>query len=73
VPALFLSGEKERKFVRHWAATLAQTMPNGVDGVVSRMPHDWPLSHPDLFASTIGDWLSETRIHPQIVLPNSTH
>jgi len=72
VPTLFLSGEKERKFVRHWAATLAQTMPNGVDGVVNRMPHDWPLSHPDLFASTISDWLSAARIHPQIVLPNAT-
>jgi pimeloyl-ACP methyl ester carboxylesterase len=66
---LFLSGSKEIWFVRRSAAALAQRMPNGVDGVVIDMDHDWPLRYPDLFSRTVDGWLNDTALPPEIALP----
>ena len=70
-PALFLTGGKERAFVRRWAARLAQHMPNGVDRVAIGMRHDWPLRYPELFSRTVDGWLSGTALPQEIGLPNA--
>lgn len=70
-PTLFLTGAKEARLVRGWAAALAQQMPTGVDGVAIGMFHDWPLRHPDLFSRTVNGWLTEGALPPEIALPNS--
>ncbi len=57
-PTLFITDAKEKRFVHRSAATLAQRMPNGVNRVAIGMRHDWPLSHPDLFARTLDSWLT---------------
>jgi pimeloyl-ACP methyl ester carboxylesterase len=66
-PTLFLTGAKEMRFVRHWAAVLAQPMPNGVDRIVVGMRHDWPLRYPELFSRTVDGWLNDTSLPPEIV------
>ena len=70
-PTLFLTGAKEARLVRGWAAALAQQMPAGVDGVAIGMFHDWPLRHPDLFSRTVNGWLTEGALPPEIGLPKS--
>ena len=69
-PTLFLTGAKETRLHRRSAATLAQRMPNGVNRIASGMLHDWPLSHPDLFARTVDSWLNDAALPPEIELPN---
>jgi pimeloyl-ACP methyl ester carboxylesterase len=69
-PTLFLTGPKEMRLLRRSAATLAQRMPNGVNRIVIGMQHDWPLSHPDLFARTVDSWLTDTALPPEIEPPN---
>ena len=70
-PTLFVTGGKELPVVRRWAAALAQQMPNGVDGVATGMPHDWPTRYPDLFARTVDAWLTDGALPPEITLPHS--
>jgi pimeloyl-ACP methyl ester carboxylesterase len=70
-PTLFLTGAKEARFVRRWAAALAQPMPKGVDRIAIGMRHDWPLRDPDLFARTLNGWLIDGALPPEIALPNS--
>jgi pimeloyl-ACP methyl ester carboxylesterase len=70
-PTLFVTGGKELPVVRRWAAALAQQMPNGVDGVATGMPHDWPKRDPDLFARTVDAWLTDSTLPPEIALLNS--
>jgi pimeloyl-ACP methyl ester carboxylesterase len=70
-PTLFLTGAKEARLVRGWAAALAQPMPNGVDRSAIGMRHDWPLRHPDLFSRTVNGWLTDAALPPEIALPNS--
>ena len=70
-PTLFLTGAKEARLVRGWAAALAQPMSNGVDRIASGMRHDWPLRHPDLFSRTVNGWLTDGALPPEIALPNS--
>jgi pimeloyl-ACP methyl ester carboxylesterase len=70
-PTLFLTGAKEARFVRRWAAALAQQMPNGVDKIAIGMRHDWPLRHPDLFSCTVNGWLTDGALPLEIALPNS--
>jgi pimeloyl-ACP methyl ester carboxylesterase len=70
-PTLFLTGGREMRFVRRWAAVLAQPMPNGVDRVAIGMRHDWPLRYPDLFSQTVDNWLNDTALPPEIALPSS--
>jgi pimeloyl-ACP methyl ester carboxylesterase len=70
-PTLFLTGAKEMRIVRRWAAALAQQMPNGVDGVATGTLHDWPLRYPDLFSRTVDGWLTDAALPPEIALPNS--
>ncbi len=69
-PTLFLTGAEEMRFVRRSAGVLARRMPNGTDGVVIGMHHDWPLRYPDLFSRTVDGWLSGTALPPEIVLSN---
>lgn len=69
-PALFLTGAKELRLIHRSAAALAQHMPNGVDGVVTGMRHDWPLSYPGLFSRTVDAWLTETALPPEVTLPS---
>jgi pimeloyl-ACP methyl ester carboxylesterase len=69
-PTLFLTGAKEARLVRGWAAALAQSMPNGVDRSVIGMHHDWPLRHPELFSRTVNGWLTDSALPPEIALPN---
>ncbi|WP_328359307.1 alpha/beta hydrolase [Mycobacterium sp. NBC_00419] len=68
---LFLSGSKESVLVRRWAAVLARSMPNGVDRVANGVRHDWPHRHPELFARTVDNWLSQTPLPPEIRVPPS--
>ena len=68
---LFLTGSKEIRFVHRSAETLAQQMPNGVDGVAVDMDHDWPLAYPDLFSRTVDSWLTDTALPSEIVLSDS--
>jgi hypothetical protein len=42
-PTVFVTGAKEMRFVRRWAAVLAKPMPNGVDKVAIDMRHDTAL------------------------------
>jgi pimeloyl-ACP methyl ester carboxylesterase len=70
-PTLFLTGGKEARLVRGWAAALALPMPNGVDRSAIGMRHDWPLRHPDLFSRTVNGWLTDGGLPPEIALPNS--
>ena len=70
-PTLFVTGAKEMPAIRHWAAVLAQQMPNGLDGVAAGMLHDWPLRDPDLFSRTVNGWLTDSALPPEIALPNS--
>lgn len=71
IPALFIAGSKELPLVRSWAALLARPMRQGASGVVAGMHHDWPLSHPNLFARVIDGWLSDTALPPQLHLLSS--
>jgi pimeloyl-ACP methyl ester carboxylesterase len=71
VPTLFVTGSEELSVIRRWAATLAQSMPNGVDRVAVGMNHDWPLGNPDLFSRTVDAWLSRTALPPEIGLSSS--
>jgi hypothetical protein len=68
---LFLTGAKEARFVRRWAAALAQPMPNGVDRIAIGLRHDWPLRDPDLFSRTVNGWLIDGALPPEIALPSS--
>jgi pimeloyl-ACP methyl ester carboxylesterase len=70
-PTLLLTGAKEARLVRRWAAALAQAMPSGVDGVATGMFHDWPLRNPDLFSRTVNGWLTNGALPPEIALSNS--
>jgi pimeloyl-ACP methyl ester carboxylesterase len=70
-PTLFLTGAKEARLVRGWAAALAQQMSNGVDRVAIGMRHDWPLRYPDLFSRTVKGWLIGGALPPEITLPDS--
>lgn len=70
-PALFITGADELSVTRRWAAALAQTMLNGVDGIAIGMRHDWPLNYPELFSCTVDGWLSETALPSQIGLVKS--
>jgi len=68
-PTLFITGAKETRFVHRSAAALAQRMPNGVNRVAIGMRHDWPLSHPDLFARTLDSWFTGAALPLQIGQP----
>jgi hypothetical protein len=70
-PTLFITGSDELRMTSRWAAELSRVMHNGVDGVAIGMRHDWPLRHPDVFASTVDGWLSETALPLQIGLLGS--
>jgi pimeloyl-ACP methyl ester carboxylesterase len=69
VPTLFVTGGQEFRFMRRWAATLAQSMPSGVNRVAIGMGHDWPQRNPDLFARTVDAWLSRGPLPAEIGLP----
>ena len=69
VATLFVTGSEELWLIRHLAATLAQSMPNGVDRVATGMNHDWPLRNPDLFCRTVTAWLRQDPLPPEIVPP----
>lgn len=69
--ALFLTGADELAITRRWAASLAQTMHNGVDGVAIGMRHDWPLRCPELFSCTVDRWFSDTALPSEIGLVKS--
>lgn len=69
-PALFLSGAEEPPLVHRSVTTLAQRMPNGVQGTAIGKGHDWPERYPDLLARTVGAWLSGTALPPAITLPS---
>ncbi|MGE2692147.1 alpha/beta fold hydrolase [Mycolicibacterium pulveris] len=71
IPALFVTGGKELPFLRHWSAVLAQSMPNALDRIAVGMAHDWPLSHPDLFARAVEAWLNQTDLPAEIEPPTS--
>ncbi|WP_142391454.1 alpha/beta hydrolase [Mycobacterium sp. ENV421] len=71
VATLFLTGEKELRFVRYLAQTLADSMPYGIDGVATGMPHDWPLCRPDLFSRTVDAWLRRNPLPTEVVVPAS--
>ncbi len=58
VPTLFVTGTNELRPIRHWAALLSRSMPNGVDRLAIGMGHDWPMRNPGLFARTADAWLS---------------
>jgi pimeloyl-ACP methyl ester carboxylesterase len=68
VPTLFVTGTNELRVIRHWAALLAQSMPNGVDRLAVGMGHDWPLHNPDLFARTADAWLSGSTLPAELVV-----
>ncbi|OYN75044.1 alpha/beta fold hydrolase [Mycolicibacterium sphagni] len=68
LPTLFVTGGQELRIARRWAATLAHSMPNGVNGVATDMRHDWPQRDPDLFACTVDAWLSGSPLPPEIGL-----
>ncbi|BBX46953.1 alpha/beta hydrolase [Mycobacterium cookii] len=70
-PTLFLTGAKEARLVRRWAAALAQKMPNGVDRIALGMRHDWPLRYPDLFSRIVENWLNGDALPSGIALPES--
>lgn len=65
-PTLFVTGDAEFRITRRWAATLARSMPDGVDRVARGMRHDWPIRNPDLFARTVEAWLSGAALPPEI-------
>jgi pimeloyl-ACP methyl ester carboxylesterase len=67
-PTLFLAGAREWPVVRQSGAVLGQRMPNGFDGVVRGMNHDWPLEHPGLFVRTVDRWISGAPLPPQVSL-----
>lgn len=67
VPTLFVAGTNELRIIRHWAALLARSMPNGVDRFAVGMSHDWPLHNPDLFARTVDAWLSGSTLPAELV------
>ncbi|MCX2933899.1 alpha/beta hydrolase [Mycobacterium sp. CVI_P3] len=69
VATLFVFGDNELDLMRRWAATLARSMPKGLDRVAIGMSHDWPLQNPDLFSRTVDAWLSRTALPPEIGLP----
>jgi pimeloyl-ACP methyl ester carboxylesterase len=68
---LFITGADELSVTRRWAASLAQTMHHGVDGVAIGMRHDWPLRNPELFSRTVDGWLCGTTLPSQIGLVTS--
>jgi hypothetical protein len=70
-PALFLTGAEEIALIRRSAATLAQRMPNGVEGTAIGMHHDWLLRYPDLVSRTIDAWLSRAAMPPEIALSDA--
>jgi pimeloyl-ACP methyl ester carboxylesterase len=65
-PTLFLAGAREWPLVRLSGALLGQRMPNGYDGVVRGMNHDWPLQHPGIFVRTVDRWIAGTPLPPQV-------
>jgi len=65
---LLVAGTQELAFMRRWAASIAQHMPHGTEGVAIGMRHDWPLRCPELFSRTIDGWLSETTLPSEIEL-----
>lgn len=67
VPVLFVAGADELRAIRHWAALLARSMPNGVNRIAVGMGHDWPLHNPDLFARTADAWLSGTTLPAELM------
>jgi pimeloyl-ACP methyl ester carboxylesterase len=69
VPTLFVTGGKEVRLMRHWAAALARSMPNAVDRVAMGMSHDWPLHDPDLFSRTVDAWVSQDSLPDEIGFP----
>lgn len=71
-PALVLAGGKEMRLLRHWAAVLAQSMPNAVDRIAAGMGHDWPMRNPDLFSRAVDAWLSQAALPTEIEQPVST-
>lgn len=68
-PTLFVTGHNEPGFMRHRAAVLARSMPNGVDKVAKGMGHDWPLQNPELFAHAVDAWVCQTALPPEIAPP----
>ena len=66
VPTLFITGGEESRFIRRWAAVLAQSMPNGFDRIAIGMGHDWPVSNPDLFSRAVDAWLSRAPMPAEI-------
>lgn len=67
---LFLTGAGELRFIRRIAATLAASMPNGLDRVATGMRHDWPLHSPDLFSRTVDAWLCRRPLPAEVVPPS---
>lgn len=70
-PTLFVTGSEEFAPIRRWAARLARPMPNGIDRIAAGMHHNWPMTHPDLFARTVDAWLSDSELPPEIGLPEN--
>jgi pimeloyl-ACP methyl ester carboxylesterase len=67
VPTLFVTGTNELRAIRHWAALLSQSMPNGVHRLAIGMGHDWPMHNPDLFARTADAWLSGSTLPAELL------
>jgi pimeloyl-ACP methyl ester carboxylesterase len=69
VPTLFVAGSDEFRLTRHSAATLARSMPNGVDRVAIGMSHNWPMRDADLFSHVVSAWLSGVQLPAEISPP----
>ncbi|GAY14811.1 alpha/beta fold hydrolase [Mycobacterium sp. shizuoka-1] len=65
-PTLFVTGANELRLLRHCAATLARSMPNGIERIAGGMSHDWPTQNPDVFARTVDAWLSGGELPSEI-------
>lgn len=65
-PALFVTGDKELRLLRRWAAVLTRSMPNAVDRLAAGMGHNWPLRNPDLFSHVVDAWLTQTALPAEI-------
>ena len=57
VPTLALAGAREPKAARDSVELIAARMPGATARIVPRVGHTWNIEAPELFASTVRDWL----------------
>ena len=58
-PTLIVAGENEHPLIHQSQQVLHRTMPNAQSYVAPNVGHGWSLEAPDLFATTVRDWIQQ--------------